>query len=436
MLSAQAQPWSGPQKILFRIVFIFSVLNVFPFPLYYIPYANYLLTYYYDIWEPIVNVFGGWFFGIDSEIVNKFTGSGDTTYNYILNFVCLVISVVGAVIWSVLDRRRSGYRWLSNWMVAMLAFWSGAIMMSYGVSKVFYLQFREPSLYTLMQTFGQSSPMHLMWTFMGASETYTKFAGWSEVIAAILLFIPRTRTIGGLTMAGVMLNVFMMNMSYDVPVKLGSLNYMIAGLIIAAPDFGKILNALVLNRSVIPTVRPSLVEGRWKVVTLYIVSLVLLAYVSYATIESSLSRAETSTHNLEEPPLYGVYEVENYVENGDTIPPLVTDTLRWRYLIMDKGERYNGAVKTLSGHFQRFTVATDTVAKALDFKTLRDSALFSLQYDILSEKSLVVKGVMEQDTVQILMTRYGREEFMLANRGFHWINEFPFNRYDRESKIR
>ncbi|MEL7147426.1 MAG: hypothetical protein AAFO69_13715 [Bacteroidota bacterium] len=435
MLSSQTKPWSEPKKILFRIVFIFSVLNVFPFPLYYIPYANYVLTYYYNIWEPIVNLFGDWFFSIDSGIENKSTGSGDTTYSYILYFVCLVFSILGALFWSVLDRKRSDYAWLSNWMVAVLAFWTGTIMLSYGFSKVFYLQFRQPSLMTLMQTYGQSSPMHLMWTFMGASETYTKFAGWSEVIAAVLLFIPRTRTIGGLVTAGVMLNVFMMNMSYDVPVKLNSLNYMITGVIIAAPDFRRILDALVLNRSLSPITRPTLVGRRWQSITLYLLAFSLVAYASYRNIDRSLDRAKTATYRLAEPPLYGVYEAQTYIENGDTIPPLVTDTLRWRYMILDKGSRFNAAVKRLSGDMSYYNVSTDTTERKLEFKTLRDSSLFSLDYNVIAD-GLVITGVLEQDTVQIKMKRYGREEFLLANRGFHWINEVPYNRYNRKAKIR
>ena len=236
-------------------------------------------------------------------------------------------------------------------------------------------------------------------------------------------------------MAGVMLNVFMMNMSYDVPVKLNSLNYMITGLIIAAPDFGRIFDALVLNKSLSPTARPSLVGKKWQKNTLYVLSLALVAYVSYSSFDRSLTRAETATYQLDEPPLYGVYEAETYVANGDTIPLLVTDSVSWRYLVVDKGNWFNGAIKSLRGDMSYFNVAADTLKEELEFKTLRDSVLFSMDYDVISE-GIVINGVYEQDTVQITMKRYGREDFLLASRGFHWINEVPYNRYDRKARIK
>ena len=50
-------------------------------------------------------------------------------------------------------------------------------LFGYGINKVFALQFPEPGLQRLTQDYGDSSPMGLMWTFMGASAPYTMFAG-------------------------------------------------------------------------------------------------------------------------------------------------------------------------------------------------------------------------------------------------------------------
>jgi hypothetical protein len=46
-------------------------------------------------------------------------------------------------------------------------------MIVYGAVKVIKLQFSYPGPDTLLHTFGESSPMHLLWTFMGASDGYT-----------------------------------------------------------------------------------------------------------------------------------------------------------------------------------------------------------------------------------------------------------------------
>jgi hypothetical protein len=45
--------------------------------------------------------------------------------------------------------------------------------------------------------------MGLLWTFMGASEPYTMFVGFAEMIAGILLFPRKTSTLGALMSVGV-----------------------------------------------------------------------------------------------------------------------------------------------------------------------------------------------------------------------------------------
>ena len=123
-------------------------------------------------------------------------------------------------------------------------------MIPYGVLKLFPLQFPEPSLSRLLQTYGDSSPMGLMWTFMGASRSYSFFGGAAEVLAGILLVIPRLATLGALVCMAVMSNVLMLNIGYDVPVKLGSIHLLVMAGFVAAPDLRRLVDFFILNRRV------------------------------------------------------------------------------------------------------------------------------------------------------------------------------------------
>src|SRR4030095_7643936 len=96
----------------------------------------------------------------------------------------------------------------------------------YGMIKVFRGQFPSPSPGRLIETYGDSSPMGLMWNFMGYSSAYVIFAGVSESLGALLLFFRRTTTLGALVLTAVMTNVVAMNLCFDVCVKLGSMNYL------------------------------------------------------------------------------------------------------------------------------------------------------------------------------------------------------------------
>jgi hypothetical protein len=35
---------------------------------------------------------------------------------------------------------------------------------------------------------------------------------------------------------------------------------------------------------------------------------------------------------------------------------------------------------------------------------------------------------MDNDTMQVLLKKKDVKDYLLVNRGFHWVNEYPFNR--------
>ena len=64
--------------------------------------------------------------------------------------------------------------------------------------------------------------MGLVWTYVGQSKAFSAFVGWSEVICGLLLLFRKTTLAGALLSLVVMGNVVVINMCYDVPVKLYS----------------------------------------------------------------------------------------------------------------------------------------------------------------------------------------------------------------------
>ena len=76
-----------------------------------------------------------------------------------------------------------------------------------------------PGLVTLVKPVGHLSPDDMLWTFMGASTAYQMFTGIAEVAAGLLLIVPKAAVIGAIIAAADMLQVFVLNMSYDVGLK-------------------------------------------------------------------------------------------------------------------------------------------------------------------------------------------------------------------------
>jgi hypothetical protein len=42
--------------------------------------------------------------------------------------------------------------------------------------------------------------------------------------------------------------------------------------------------------------------------------------------------------------------------------------------------------------------------------------------------ALELSGAMDGKQIEVKLTREANQNFLLSSRGFHWINEFPFNR--------
>ncbi len=188
-------------------------------------------------------------FGIEGELAPP-NGSGDTTFNYISVLDGFVLAALVAVIWSFVGGRRFHHAVMLDLLRSYLGYVLALAMLGYGLAKVTmqYNQFPIVGDWQLQKTWGDCSPMNVVWAFMGSSRPYTIFSGLCEVLAALLLIWRRTRTLGALVAIGVMTNIVMINFCYDVPVKLYSSHLLLMAFLIAMPDIARLTNLLVRNR--------------------------------------------------------------------------------------------------------------------------------------------------------------------------------------------
>ena len=176
------QRWHPFIRTGFRFAFVYLLLYNLPFPLNAFPYVDKSVEWYNSSWNWIVTNVGQAVF--HREVSTVISGSGDRTFDFLFVACVLLISLVITVIWTVLDRKRLSYPTLHRWLNVYVRFCLGMAMIGYGAFKVISSQFPAPTLDRLMQSYGDSSPMGLLWTFMGASEPYTMFVGAAEMIAA------------------------------------------------------------------------------------------------------------------------------------------------------------------------------------------------------------------------------------------------------------
>jgi hypothetical protein len=417
--------WGPSQRILFRFAFSYLVLYIFPFPLNAIPFAEDVVKPYDSLWSAVVTWVGTHLFHRTITVLPN--GSGDTTFNYVQIFCYLTIAALVAAAWTIIDRRRFNYPALFRGLRIYVRYRLATTMITYGTIKVIKSQFPNPSLDRLIQPFGDASPMGLLWTFMGASESYNLFTGAGELIGGLLLTTRRTTLLGALISFGVMSHVAMLNFSYDVPVKLFSIHLVLMALFLIAPDLRRIAKMFLMNRPVEPIeIRP--LEGPpWLDRTVVGArSLVVAAYTGLA-LWGAYDMRKTYGDLLPRSPLYGIWVVDDFEVDGKIKPPLATDADRWRRVVFDHPKMI--AIQLMSDKRKRYSLKLDVDARTMEL-TKRDDTAWkaNLTYQQPGPGLIAIEGTMEGQKIRAKLRRTDIADFLLINRGFHWINEYPFNR--------
>src|SRR5207249_5821296 len=86
-----------------------------------------------------------------------------------------------------------------------------------------------------------------LWASIGASQPYQVFTGVVEVLGGLLLLAPRTTLLGATICLASMTQVFILNMTYDVGVKILSFQLVLMSLFLLAPDFPRLANVFFRN---------------------------------------------------------------------------------------------------------------------------------------------------------------------------------------------
>jgi hypothetical protein len=417
--------WGPARRLLFRFVFAYLVLYNLPFPLTALPYTAEAAEPYQQLWHAAVPWVGEHVFGV--TITVRPNGSGDTTYNYVQVFCFAVLAAAAAAAWTLLDRRRPDYARLHGWLRVYIRFALASAMILYGSVKVIKAQFPDPPLDRLLQPFGDASPMGLLWTFMGASGPYNVFTGAGELLGGLLLTTRRTTLLGALVSIGVLSHVVALNFCYDVPVKLFSLHLLAMAVFLAAPDLPRLANLFLLGRPAAAAPLRPLFRRRWLDVGVRVLRTALVALFVGVSLHGAHQARQMFGDLSARSPLRGVWAVEEFVADGRERPPLVTDASRWRRVVFDYPNSL--AVQLMSDSRVRYGLALDTEAKTLKL-TKRDDPGWSatVTYEGPEPGVLALEGALDGRAVRARLRRAEASEFLLVSRGFHWINEYPFNR--------
>ena len=357
---------------------------------------------------------------------------GDSSLGHLRVAFLLGLAAMIALVWSNFDRERRHDPFFADLLRLGLRYYLAGMMMGYGLAKFGHRQFPDSSVLPeyMVERYGDSSPMRLLWAMMGYSPAYRAFTGIVETLSATLLLFRRTTTLGALVGIAAMANVAALDICYDVGLKLFTCHLLAFMVVLAWPDRDRLFKVLVLNRATGPAdVRPAS-PARWvKLSGLALKAAVLGSFLYQAIawdrpLTSFFSRAESAPGAAA---LEGAFDVQTFARNGVVIPAW-TDPQRWREMTftplfqtvgihLTNGDKYflHGAFDGSAGVLT--VTKTGTTFKAAATPTDRQ---IILKYIRPSSDELTLDGMV--DGAHLLMT-LRRSDFLLLNRGFHWIDD-------------
>jgi hypothetical protein len=190
------------------------------------------------------------------------------------------------------------------------------------------------------------------------------------------------------------------------------------------PDLRRLLDVFVLNRPVeAVAARPPRARFRR---TALVAQAVLVAAYAGAQLEQSYDASKNQGGNLStRPPFYGVWTVEDFVVDGVARPPLLTDATRWHRALFEYPEYLS--FQRMDGSRSNYGLTLGQ--RRLSLTKLDDAAWRAIfAYQETRPGLLALDGTMDGHPTRLTLRRQDESSFPLVSRGFHWINERPFNR--------
>ncbi|MBX9733554.1 MAG: hypothetical protein K2X37_05805 [Chitinophagaceae bacterium] len=430
MQLAAVQPWGNGKKFFFRFFFLACTLFITPFTfLQGAPGISSLLGYYFDAYDAICLQFNTWIFHIapNTKVPN---GNGDYPEQWMALYTSLLLALIGSIIWSIIDNKRKDYNKLNYWLFVAVRYFVISNGFSYGIFKLFAVQMPFPSISQLATPLGDFLPMRLSWMFIGYSHSYQVFSGLIEVIAALLLLFRPTATLGILVSLGVFGNVMMLNLSYDIPVKINAITIVILCVWMLAEELPRLIQFFFYNRALpsIMLVFPFTTK-KGRIIARSIKWIMVASWIIVTTM-LSLQTLDTKKKDLVSTPIIptGYYDVLVHARGTDTLGMASGDSLYWQNMVIDN--RSAGSIKTSDSRFRQrygrayFNYTIDTIHQHISLlKSASDSiSIAKFHFQIKDTNTITLTSTDSNNAIYLLLRRR-QKQFPLAEKQFHWISE-------------
>jgi hypothetical protein len=408
-----------------RFSLCYWLLCLPPFPLGLVPGTESAGLSLLRVREALVQLVGRQLFGL--EIPDGQYSGADTVSNYVAMLCFVVMALVIAALWTAARRRaleREDPR-LSALHQVGLRYVLGTSMLGYAAVKLWKIQFPALQPSDLELSYGESSPMGLLWRFMGHSTAYVFVTGLAELLGGVLLFSRRTTLLGALVLVGVMTQVVLLNLCFDVNVKIWSAHLLSMSVILAAhqlrPLVAFFLRGVPARQEPAPVVFSA--PPRWLPRAHAGAKVLLLGAFTLQLVTSTRELYTTFGDGRAPMPLEGSYAVEAapLADAAVAPPPFQKVTIDRQGFVTFSGD----------GKHTGWKVAYDEAAGSFAVEEYRGMGKLASDPATRVEPDAAVldlSGSIGEKSTRLVLRKVESRDAQLNKRGFHWVNDTPFYR--------
>jgi hypothetical protein len=318
--------WTTSEILLFRFFFIYFIIQTVPLDwkfyreLFSIDFSS---LYYGDIFNL-------------ARYYPRFFAGPDTFFNW---GVAALIALAGTGIWTYAFKSSTEYNELYYWLRVILRYRLAIAVIAYGFIKIFPIQAPFPSISNLNTHYGDFTTWKAFAVSLGAAPFYEKFLGVVEILAGLLLFGRRTATLGAFLIIAFAGNVFLSNLAYEGGEHIYSLYLVAIAIFLIAFDAKRIWSLISQHKATAPFKFRADLSLPWKRARLVLKSVFIFFFVvlyGFKTYAGYTSNPHTVPVTEGLAGAAGLYNVEQFVINNDTLAYSQTDPVRWKDVVFEK----------------------------------------------------------------------------------------------------